>query len=191
MSTEPTTPSPANAANKWTLLAGGAVLLSIFVFAGIFVWEQVAKTKGRPRGDSWKRATPGFIERKAQGMATQHGLRRLGQLYLRALQKGSPPQSPQELKAVEGADDEDYDYLTAERSGEPFVIVWGLNPAQLPDGGSTMLLAWEASADGHGGRFVEMADCRTSKYLSEEQFQSTPKAKATAAQPPVKKGNDG
>jgi hypothetical protein len=190
MSTDPFTPSPANAANKWTLLAGGVVLLSIFVFAGIFVWEQVIQSKGRPRGDSLKRATPSFMERKALGMATQYGLRRLGELYLRVLQKGSPPLSPQDLKAVERIDDEGYDYLTAERSGEQFVVVWGVNPAQLPDGGSTMLLAWEASADGMGGRFVEMADCRTSKYLTEEQFQSTPKAKGAAARPPVKKGND-
>lgn len=187
MSTDSTSPSQDNAASKWTLLAGGLVILAILTFVGAWVWEQVERPKNRQRGHVKGRATPSFMERKYLGMATQQGLRRLGQLYLRVVQKGSPPQSPKDLKAVEASDDEDVDYLNSSRSEEPFVIIWGVNPAQLPEGGANTLLAWEASADGLGGRFVQMADCRTSTYLSAEQFQNMPKATPAAAQSPTKR----
>ena len=184
MPTDPTGPTPDDATNKWTLVAGGMVILGILTFAGVWAWERVERMKrgdfgGRPFSESKGRRLS-FMERKFQRMATQHGLRHLGELYLRAVQKGSPPRAATDLKAVEKEDDEDVEYLSSVRTDEPFVIVWGVDPAQLPGGGAKMLLAWEASADDMGGRFVQMADCKTSTYVKDEEFERLPRATARA-----------
>ena len=62
------------------------------------------------------------------------------------------------------------------RDGEPFVILWGVDLARLPDGAG-VLLAWEAKGDADGSRCVLMADGETTKVVTATEFEKLPKAR--------------
>ncbi len=69
------------------------------------------------------------------------------------------------------------DIWRSSRDDKPFVIVWGVDPAKLPDGGAGHVLAWEQTADAAGNRCVLLADGKTAKAIPDAEFQKLPKAK--------------
>ena len=81
-------------------------------------------------------------------------------------------------KALPTADDlrDAFAGLRSQRDGRPFVILWGVDLAALPGGGSGMLLAWEETADATGRRCVLMADGVTARVVSAEEFDRLPRA---------------
>jgi hypothetical protein len=56
-------------------------------------------------------------------------------------------------------------------------VLYGVDPKKLGEEAPNRMLAWEKEPDADGGRMVLMADCKSVKYLSENEFQRTPKAK--------------
>jgi hypothetical protein len=93
----------------------------------------------------------------------------IGRAYEISLAAGAPPKDKLDLGAQ----------LTTTRDlkKREVEVVYGVNPQKLPNGGAGHMLAWEKESTQDGHRMVLMADCRTVKYLSEEEFKNTPKAK--------------
>lgn len=102
--------------------------------------------------------------------STQQFLQLLGEslVRMRAV-KNAPPQA----KDFEGTSST----WISSRDDKPFVVLWEIDPAKLPNGGSGTLLAWESTTDNEGGRYVLMADEKTVKYMQNEEFEKTPRAR--------------
>jgi hypothetical protein len=97
-------------------------------------------------------------------------LRLVGKSYLRRTgQLKAPPREEDVGEAIQ--------FWRSRRDEAPFVILWGVDLNQLPDGGAGMALAWEQSADDEGRRCVLMADGKTAKLVSAEEFEKLPRAK--------------
>jgi hypothetical protein len=93
----------------------------------------------------------------------------IGRAYRMAL-VDKPPANAQELAAGKLA-------TMRDMKDHPVEVLYGVNPSKLPDGGAGHMLAWEKEPTNDGGRMVLMADCVTVKYMGEEEFKKTPKAK--------------
>jgi hypothetical protein len=104
---------------------------------------------------------------------SQNNLKQIGIGYSIALTTGAP-RSIDDLKAsLEGADK----LLASPVDEQPYEIVWGVEPSQVPTGSSETLLAWEKTGDKNGSRNVLMADCKTVRLVSAAEFEKLPKAK--------------
>ena len=107
---------------------------------------------------------------RAQTEGTLDMLRVVGRSYHRRLaQHKTPPREEDVGEVVE--------YWRSRRDEKPFVIVWGVDLAELPDGGAGTLLAWEQTPDDKGRRAVLMADGKTAKVVTAEEFDRLPRAK--------------
>jgi hypothetical protein len=102
-------------------------------------------------------------------MAAKLVLLNVGRAYEMCLVQGKPPKDKDELDAL----------LTTTRDGKKRVIevIYGVDPKKLPDDGVNHRLAWEKEPTNDGHRMVLMADGKTVKYLSQEEFDKTPRAK--------------
>lgn len=69
------------------------------------------------------------------------------------------------------------DLWQSSRDEKPFEFAWGVDLAKLPDGGTGHVLAWEQTADADGSRCVLLADGKTAKVVTGDEFQKLPKAK--------------
>jgi hypothetical protein len=120
-------------------------------------------------------ARPGgsAIPRVDLRVKSQNNLKQIGIGYSIALTTGAP-RNIDDLKAnLEGADK----LLTSPVDEQPYEIVWGVEPSQVPTGSSETLLAWERTGDKNGSRNVLMADCKTVRPVSAAEFEKLPKAK--------------
>jgi hypothetical protein len=97
-------------------------------------------------------------------------MKNIGYAYRLSLAGGSPPANAKDLDAGKLATMRDMKEHAVE-------VLYGVNPSKLPDGGAGHMLAWEKEPTNDGRRMVLMADCMTVKYMSEEEFSKTPKAK--------------
>jgi hypothetical protein len=107
---------------------------------------------------------------KAQTDGTLDMLRVVGRAYLRHTARTKTPPREEDFEEVR-------EFWRSRRDEKPFVIVWGVDPIKLPDGGSGTLLAWEQVPDDRGRRAVLMADGKTAKVVTSEEFESLPRAK--------------
>jgi len=96
-------------------------------------------------------------------------LRVAGKAYRRHAELAKAPPTADDLRDA-------FAGLRSQRDGRPFVILWGVDLAALPGGGSGMLLAWEETADATGRRCVLMADGVTARVVSAEEFDRLPRA---------------
>lgn len=107
-----------------------------------------------------------------KNQATHDNLRKIGEGYHQAVDRGNPVTGPRSLGAnAQSA-------LKSPRDDRPFRIVWSfkqLDPT-IPSG-TRVLLAWEQSADTKGGRFVLLADFATIEYLYDADFKKSIEAK--------------
>jgi len=97
-------------------------------------------------------------------------MKNIGYAYRLSLAGGSPPANAKDLDAGKLATMRDMKEHAVE-------VLYGINPSKLPDGGAGHMLAWEKEPTNDGRRMVLMADCMTVKYMSEEEFNKTLKAK--------------
>jgi hypothetical protein len=84
-------------------------------------------------------------------------MKNIGYAYRLSLAGGSPPANAKDLDAGKLATMRDMKEHAVEVAGH--------------------MLAWEKEPTNDGRRMVLMADCMTVKYMSEEEFSKTPKAK--------------
>ena len=68
------------------------------------------------------------------------------------------------------------DVRLTDPSGQPYEVVWNVDPGKLGDRAPRLLLAWEKAPDKDGGRCVLMADCKTLAYLRADEFDRAEKA---------------
>jgi hypothetical protein len=107
---------------------------------------------------------------KVRTEGTQNLLRLVGRAYRRPLAAGKAPPREEDFGDV-------LDVWRSHRDGQPFVILWGVDLTRLPEGGAGLLLAWEQTADKGGARCVLMADGKTTKVVSDDEFNKLPRAK--------------
>jgi len=122
----------------------------------------------------WEARRAEFDQKQAR-LRTEHTLfvlRMVGEAYRFHLTYEKKP--PQAADFADEAGD-----WKSQRDGEPLVVVWGVDPARLPDGGAKALLAWEKTADADGSRCVLLADGKTAKVVTAAEFTALPKAAAT------------
>ena len=101
---------------------------------------------------------------------TLRGLQHVSEAYREHLAAEKMPPAQGDFAEVK-------DKWTSSRDDKPFVIVWGVDLAKLPDGGTGHVLAWEQTADTDGNRCVLLADGKTAKAMTDAEFQKLPKAK--------------
>lgn len=100
---------------------------------------------------------------------TLYRLRILGEGYRDHLTHDKKPPQAADLAYILGD-------LTSARDNGPFEVVWGVDPAKLPDGGAKMVLAWEKTPAADWSRCVLLADTRTAKVVTATEFEELPKA---------------
>lgn len=103
--------------------------------------------------------------------STLFRLRILGEAYRVHLTHDKKPPRAADLADVLGD-------VTSARDKEPFEVVWGVDPAKLPNGGTGHRLAWEATAAADGSRCLLLADAKTAKVVTATEFEALPKAVA-------------
>jgi hypothetical protein len=119
----------------------------------------------------WK-ARSAELDEKLARQRTDHTLFRLrivGEAYRDHLKYAKKPPQAADLADLVGD-------ITSARDNDPFVIVWGVDLAKVPDGGGGLLLAWEKTGAPDGSRCVLLADGRTAKVVPAAEFQALPKA---------------
>lgn len=95
-------------------------------------------------------------------------LRSVGREYRRHLMlEKAPPRSEDFAEAL--------DAWRSHRDDQPFTILWGIDLRRLPDG-ADRVLAWEQKGI-KGTQCVLMADGKTAKVVSAEDFAKLPRAK--------------
>ena len=107
---------------------------------------------------------------RVQTEGTLEMLRSAGRAYLRGLAVTKTPPSEEDFREV-------IDLWRSRRDEKPFVIQWGVDLSRLPEGGAGVLLAWEQSPDDKGQRAVLMADGKTAKVVTSDEFERLPRAK--------------
>jgi hypothetical protein len=100
---------------------------------------------------------------------TLETLRMVGKSYLRRLAQLKSPPREEDMGEVTSL-------WRSRRDEAPLVILWGVDLNQLPDGAG-VLLAWEQFPDDEERRCVLMADGKTAKLVSAEEFDKLPRAK--------------
>ena len=105
---------------------------------------------------------------KTDGTLSQ--LRLVGKTYRRHLLSAKMPPTEADMTELT-------DVWRSSRDDKPFVIVWGVDLAKLPDGGAGHVLAWDQTADAGGIRCVLLADGKTAKAIPDAEFLKLPKAK--------------
>jgi hypothetical protein len=102
--------------------------------------------------------------------AQRAALADLGQAYRLYLeQKKQPPTGPANLRAYTPA----FALLPQALQGDKFTVLWGANPASVPNPADTVL-AYEKGVPASGG-CVLMADGNV-KHMTAQEFQNAPKA---------------
>jgi len=101
---------------------------------------------------------------------TLRGLKLVGEAYREHLAAEKMPPAEADFAELKNS-------WTSRRDDKPFVIMWGVDLAKMPDGGIGHVLAWEQTADADGNRCVLLADGKTAKVLPDAEFQKLPKAK--------------
>jgi hypothetical protein len=98
---------------------------------------------------------------------SQNRLRQIGLAYQQAALLGDKVTGPEALGRETQMKDP---------SGQPYEVVWNVDPGKLGGRGAQLLLAWEEVPDKEGGRCVLMADCTTVGYLRADEFERAQKA---------------
>ena len=107
---------------------------------------------------------------RVQEEGTLDLLRTVGRAYARHTTHAKTPPREEDFREV-------LEVWHSRRDQRPFVIQWGVDLTRLPDSGSNTLLAWEQTADDMGRRCVLMADGKTTKVVTAEEFERLPRAK--------------
>jgi hypothetical protein len=167
---------------RWTFLLGALALMAAAIGTGVWIWREGdadIRQSARLRSMSMPPNAAGlnFMERKQRAWLTNKALIRLGRLYLATCQQGALPRGPDDLGEADSRDYEEIDCLNSARDEQPFVVVWGVRPSDAAEDGAKARLAWEASNDDLGGRFVLLADSKTVQYLTQEEFALLARAK--------------
>lgn len=116
------------------------------------------------------------LAKQAEAIAQVHEegtlemLRVVGRSYMRRLAEHKAPPREEDIG-------EALQFWRSRRDEKPFVILWGVDLTKLPDGGAGKLLAWEQAPDDKGRRCVLMADGKTAKVVTAEEFEKLPRAK--------------
>ena len=101
-------------------------------------------------------------------------LRILGEIYRDHLGNRKKLPQPADLADVAG------DMVSA-RDNQPFEIVWGVDLAKLPNGGTGYRLAWEKTGAADGSRCVLLADAKTARVATAAEFAALPAAEPEKA----------
>jgi hypothetical protein len=113
------------------------------------------------------------VVRKDVDVKNMNNLTQIGLAYQLA-QLNGPVKEPADLiLQLDGH----REMLRSPRDRQPYEIVWRVDPGKISEGSSSVLLAWEKTADEEGKRWVLYANCGTVAKLEEHDFEKTPKAK--------------
>jgi hypothetical protein len=144
----------------------GAISLSLGCSSGAKSTSVVPKNAAQNEAASGRN----LILQMPFDKAAELVMKNIGKAYQISLNIGGPPANAKDLDAGKLATMRDMKEHAVE-------VLYGVNPNKLPDGGAGHMLAWEKEPTNDGRRMVLMADCVTVKYMSEEEFKKTPKAK--------------
>lgn len=107
------------------------------------------------------------------GKAYRQAVNRRDSFFSRFAQTRFPPQGPDDVRPFLPSNLAD---LKSSRDGQPFVVVWGVDPDALSVAAqNTTLLAWEATPDATGQRCALFV-AGFAGAMSEERFQGFEKA---------------
>jgi len=167
---------------RWLRDAGWAVALGIVIVVAIMrpEWRKPADPtelraafeKMRAEFEEKRSGREQELERELAQIrteGTQSQLKVVGRAYRRHLVADKVPPREEDLRDI-------INVCRSQRDGQAFVIIWGVNLTRLPEGGVSMLLAWEQTADKSGARCVLMADGVTTRFVSEDEFKKLPRA---------------